>query len=106
VETKHPAHRPVPDIYFIGEPMLPVEPDTYIDVTGYMDVKIEALKQHASQWVRWEIDEDDSTATLDEVIERVRHRARQRGLESGVTYAEAFISQQGRKRALDLFLER
>ena len=106
VETEHPAHRPVPDIYFIGEPMLPVEPDTYIDVTDNMDVKIEALKQHASQWVRWEIDEDDSTATLNEVVERVRHRARQRGLESGVTYAEAFISQQGRKRALDLFLER
>ena len=103
VETGHPAHRPVPDIYFIGEPMLPVEPDTYIDVTDYMDVKVEALKKHASQCVRWEIDENDGTATLDEVVERVRHRARQRGLESGVTYAEAFISQHGRKRALDLF---
>ena len=83
-----------------------MEPDTYIDITGYMDVKIEALKQHASQWVSWEIDEDDSTATLDEVVERVRHKARQRGLESGVTYAEAFISQYGRKSALDLFQKR
>jgi len=103
VETKHPAHRPVPDIYFIGTPMLPVQPDIYIDITDYIDVKIESLRQHASQWVKWEIDDDDSTAPLEEVIERVRHRARQLGLESGVWYAEAFISQHGKKRALDLF---
>ena len=103
VETEHPAHRPVPDIYFIGAPMLPVEPDTYIDITDYIDVKIESLKRHASQWVRWEIDDDDSTAPLEDVIERVRHRARQLGVESGVRYAEAFISQLARRRALDLF---
>jgi LmbE family N-acetylglucosaminyl deacetylase len=103
VETEHPAHRPIPDIYFIGAPMLPVEPDVYIDITDYMDVKIESLKRHASQWVRWEIDEDDSTVPLEDVIDRVRHRARQLGVESGVRYAEAFISQHPRRRALDLF---
>jgi LmbE family N-acetylglucosaminyl deacetylase len=45
-------------------------------------------------------------STPPEELERVRHRARQRDLESGVTYAEAFISQHGRKRALDLFPRR
>ena len=103
VETEHPAHRPVPDIFCIGAPMLPVEPDTYIDITDYIDVKIESLKRHASQRVRWEIDDDDSTASMEDVIERVRHRARQLGVESGVVYAEAFISQHARRRALDLF---
>ena len=103
VETQYPAHRPVPDIYFTGSPMFPMEPDTYIDITGYMDVKIEALKQHGSQWVRWDIDDDDGTRPLEEVVERVRHRARQHGMESGVGYAEAFISQHRRKRALDFF---
>ncbi len=106
VETRYPAYRPVPDIYFIGDPMVPMEPDTYIDISDYMDTKIAALKQHTSQWVRGEIDEDNGTSTLDEVVQRVRHRARQRGLESGVMYAEAFISQHGRKRSLDLFPER
>ena len=103
VETKHPAHRPVPDIYFIGTPMIPLEPDVYIDITDYMDVKIEALRQHASQWVKWEIDEDDSTLPLEEVVERVRHRARQHGLESGTKYAEGFISRHREARALDFF---
>jgi hypothetical protein len=68
-----------------------------------MDVKIESLKRHASQWVRWEIDDDDSTVPMEDVVERVRHRARPLGVESGVRYAEAFISQHARKRALDLF---
>lgn len=104
VETNYPAHRPIPDIYFIGTPIFPLEPDIYIDITEYLDVKIESLKQHKSQWVKWEIDEDDSTVTLDEVVDRVRHRARQCGVESGVEYAEAFISQYRRKRAMDLFL--
>jgi LmbE family N-acetylglucosaminyl deacetylase len=103
VETDHPAHRPVPEIYFIGKPMLPVEPDVYIDITDYLDVKIESLKRHASQWARWEIDDDDSTVPVEDLIERARHRARQLGVESGVRYAEAFISQHVQKKALDLF---
>jgi len=103
VETAHPAHRPVPDIYFIGRPMVPVEQDTFIDVTDYMDTKIEALKQHESQWVKWEIDEDGSTRPLEEVIEAFRDRASQLGRQCGVRYAEAYISQYGRRRALDFF---
>jgi hypothetical protein len=46
--------------------------------------------------------DDASTRPLEEVIEGVRHRARQLGRESGVRYAEAFISQYGRRKALDL----
>jgi len=103
VETGFPAHRPVPDLYFIGSPMLPLEPDVFIDISDYIDVKVESLSHHASQWVRWDIDEDYSTVDLEGVVERVRHRARQRGLESGVPYAEAFISQYRRRRALDFF---
>jgi L-ascorbate metabolism protein UlaG (beta-lactamase superfamily) len=58
---------------------------------------------HESQWVKWEIDDDASTKPLEEVIEGVRHRSRQLGRESGVKYAEAFISQYGRRKVLDLF---
>jgi len=109
VETRHPYHRPAPQVYFIGEPfvysfsetMIPVESDVYIDITEYMDVKIEALKQHRSQWVKWEIDEGDSTSSLDDIIERTIHHARQLGMGSGVNYAEAFISQARKRRALD-----
>jgi len=82
--------------------MVPVQPDVYVDVTDYMEAKIEALKRHESQWVKWEIDDDGSTIPLEEVIESVRQTARQLGRESGVKYAEAFISQYGRSRVLDL----
>jgi LmbE family N-acetylglucosaminyl deacetylase len=109
VETRYPYHRPAPQVYFIGEPfvysfsetIIPLESDVYIDISEYMDVKIEALKQHRSQWIRWEIDEGDGTLPLDNVIERTIHRARQLGIESGVKYAEAFVSQARRKRAID-----
>jgi len=103
LETRYLAHRPVPDIYFFGSPMVPVEKDVYIDVSEYMDVKMESFAQHRSQWVKWDIDEDDSTRPLEEIRARMLHRARQYGLESGVEYAEAFMSQYGRKRALDFF---
>lgn len=104
VETEHPAHRPVPDIYLIGCPMVPMKPDICIDVTDYMDVKMESLRHHESQWVQWEIDEDDSTIPLEKILDRFQHIARQCGLESGVKYAEAFISRQ--KTALDFFPRR
>lgn len=102
VETDHPAHRPVPAIYFVGRPMVPVEPDVYVDVTDFMEAKIEALKRHKSQWVKWEMDVDGSTRPLEEVIEGVMQRSRQQGRESGVKHAEAFISQYRRSRAIDL----
>ena len=100
VETGMPHHRPEPEVYFFGRLMAPVEPDVYVDVSEYIDVKIEAFRQHSSQWVQWEIDEGD--LTIEDFVERYRHRFRQFGVESGVGYAEAFISKAGRNRALDL----
>jgi LmbE family N-acetylglucosaminyl deacetylase len=47
------AHRPEPDIFFFGAPISGQEPDTYIDVTDYLDVKIESFRQHVSQWQEW-----------------------------------------------------
>ena len=100
VETWTPHHRPEPEVYFFGRTMAPVEPDNYVDVSDYMDVKVEAFRQHSSQWVQWETDEAD--LTIEDFVEKYRHRFRQHGVESGVGYAEAFISKMGRKQALDM----
>ncbi len=53
------------------------EPDTYVDITTTIDVKIQALAQHVSE-------EGEAAAPW------VRERARQVGEEAGVEYAEAF----------------
>jgi len=53
------------------------DPDTYVDITKTIDVKVQALAQHASE-------EGEAAAPF------VRERARQVGEEAGVEYAEAF----------------
>lgn len=53
------------------------EPDTYVDITKTMDVKLEALTKHRSQ-------------NLEDSLEWVRDRARELGEKGGVEYAEAF----------------
>jgi LmbE family N-acetylglucosaminyl deacetylase len=53
------------------------QPDTYVDITDTIDLKIEALAQHASEGG-------------DEVEPWVRERAEQTGKGAGCAYAEAF----------------
>ncbi|MEX0651713.1 MAG: PIG-L deacetylase family protein [Actinomycetota bacterium] len=53
------------------------EPDTYVDITKTIDIKLQALAQHVSE-------EGEAAAPF------VRERARQVGEEAGVEYAEAF----------------
>jgi LmbE family N-acetylglucosaminyl deacetylase len=53
------------------------EPDTYIDITDTIDLKLEALAQHVSE-------EGEAAAPW------VRERARTIGEDAGVEYAEAF----------------
>jgi len=53
------------------------EPDTYVDITKTIDVKLEALTRHQSQ-------HGEASAPW------VRERARQMGERAGVEYAEAF----------------
>jgi LmbE family N-acetylglucosaminyl deacetylase len=54
------------------------EPDTYVDITETMDLKLKALAQHASQ------------LDIDEVEPWVRKRAHENGEAAGCEYAEAF----------------
>lgn len=53
------------------------EPDTYVDITKTMDLKLEALTKHRSQ-------------NLEDSLDWVRERAREFGEKGGVEYAEAF----------------
>ena len=67
----------VGDVLFWGTE----EPDTYIDITDTIDLKIESLKKHASQ-----VSSDGDT----DVGEFVRANARRIGQRADMPYAEAF----------------
>jgi LmbE family N-acetylglucosaminyl deacetylase len=62
----------VPNLWLGAE-----EPDTYVDITKTIDLKLEALRAHASQ-------------DVDDAEDWVRERARELGKQAGVEYAEAF----------------
>ena len=100
--TDNPAHRPEPEIYYFGTPITGQEPDTYINITKHMDVKINAFRKHVSQWQDWGKAPEEQGDFLEKVVERYTHGFRELGRKAGVEYAEAFIRRSGRKHAHDL----
>ena len=101
-ETAYPAHRPEPEIFFFGTPMTKQEPDVYIDVSDYMEKKIESFKKHTSQWQDWGKPPKEQGDYMERLIEWYTHRFREYGRRCGVKYAEAYISKSGRAFAHDL----
>lgn len=75
----------IPPIYYMdtlaGVGFMPEE---YVDVTDYIEIKLNALNCHQSQ-IKWMLEHDKI-----DFLEFVRSCSRFRGLQSGVNYAEAF----------------
>ena len=67
-------------IYPSGRALIPFRPDVYVDISNYLDKKIEALKAHKSQYEKYS----------DQWIQAVIARAKFRGFENGMQYAECF----------------
>lgn len=67
-----------------------VSPTTYVDVSGFIDRKIDMLACHASQrdWLR-------AHHGMDEYIEAMKRHGAERGRQRGVAYAEAFVQHRG-----------
>ncbi len=84
-ETSVPGKAGVTPIYYMdnlaGVGTLPTE---YVDVTEFIDQKLEMLECHVSQ-IKWMRDHDGI-----DFPEFVKTCSRYRGLQSGVQYAEAF----------------
>lgn len=91
-----PAAAVVPHLYYcdpigIVDPYgKPVEPTTYVDVTGVYEQKQAMLAGHASQreWLR-------AHHGMDEYLEAMKRHAEGRGQQCGATYAEAFVQHRG-----------
>jgi len=67
-------------IYPSGRAPLPFNPQVFNDITDYLDIKIDSLKAHKSQYEKYK----------DEWIEAIISRAKFRGFESNMKYAECF----------------
>ncbi|KAB2338960.1 bacillithiol biosynthesis deacetylase BshB1 [Cytobacillus depressus] len=80
------------------------EPDFVIDVTGYMDKKIESLNAYASQFIKDE--KTFNTPLVNGYIETIEARERLFGKEVEVAYAEGFKRKKPVIINLDLFGER
>lgn len=83
--STHPAHDVTCPVYFMDTVTgLGFEPSDYVDVTGTIDLKQQAMACHRSQ-VDW-LDDHHATGVAD----LIDATARFRGLQCGVRYAEAF----------------
>jgi bacillithiol biosynthesis deacetylase BshB1 len=84
IQTESPAH--VPKKVYFCETVFGIgfEPDLWVDISDFIEVKIRSLQEHKSQveWLREHHGID--------VVEDARTCARFRGLQVGVRYAEVF----------------
>jgi len=67
-----------------------LEPDFVVDVTGFMDKKIEAVKAYSSQFYDPDSKEPVSPISSQNFLESISYRARDLGRLIGKDYAEGF----------------
>ncbi len=90
IETKHGFHEKVPPISYMDTLAgVGFQPEEYVDITGTIDRKLEALAQHESQ-VKW-LREHDRI----DILDFVKTVAKFRGIQAGVPYAEGFVGFKG-----------
>lgn len=71
-----------------------LEPNFVVDVTGFMDLKIRAVKAYSSQFYNPESNEPISPISSKNFLDSVLYRAQDLGRLVGVEFAEGFISER------------
>lgn len=85
------------NVYFFGKPTSSFEPTTHVDVTGFMERKVEAIQQHESQ-VEFLQDHGGIDDEFDDLVAGVRAEGRTLGKQVGATFAEGFRPLHGTTR--------
>lgn len=70
----------------------PIQPEVLIDITGFMDKKIDAVKTYNSQFYDPESNEFETPISSKQFIDSVKYRASDLGRLIGVDFAEGFTS--------------
>lgn len=71
-----------------------IDPDFVVDVSGYMDKKIESIKAYGSQIYDPNSKEPQTPITSKNFLDSVTYRARDLGRLVGVEYAEGFTAER------------
>jgi bacillithiol biosynthesis deacetylase BshB1 len=88
-ETDHEAWDP-DNVYYFGKPTSEFEPTTFVDTSGYVDRKLEAIDRHESQ-VDFLQEHGGIDAEFDNLLEGVRAEAVTLGRRVGAESAEGFV---------------
>jgi len=88
--TTQSAWRPKQVLHYIQ--WKPVKPDFVIDITGYMDAKLAAVKAYGSQFYDPYSKEAKTPISSKQFIDSVSYRAEDLGRLIGVDHAEGFTS--------------
>ena len=71
-----------------------IEPDFVVDVTGFIDVKKEAILAYSSQFYDPKSDEPETPITSKNFLDSITYRSRDLGRIIGVEHAEGFTSER------------
>jgi N-acetylglucosamine malate deacetylase 1 len=71
-----------------------IEPDFVVDVTGFVDLKIESVMAYSSQFYDPKSNEPETPITSKNFIDSINYRARDLGRLIGVDYAEGFTTER------------
>jgi bacillithiol biosynthesis deacetylase BshB1 len=97
IETAHEgksqnAWRPKQVYHYIQ--WKPIKPDFVVDVTGFMETKMEAVQAYSSQFYNPNSKEPISPITSKNFLDSAEYRARDLGRLIGVEHAEGFTSER------------
>lgn len=71
-----------------------IQPDFVVDITGFMDQKVEAVKAYQSQFHNPGNDEPNTPISSSNFLESVSYRARNLGRLIGTEYAEGYTAER------------
>ncbi|MGH2665231.1 bacillithiol biosynthesis deacetylase BshB1 [Flavobacterium sp.] len=71
-----------------------IEPDFVVDVTGFMDSKMEAILAYDSQFYNPKANEPETPITSKNFLDSVKYRAQDLGRLIGAEYAEGFTAER------------
>ena len=72
----------------------PLTPDFYVDITGFMDEKVNSIYAYKSQFYDPNSKEPETPISSKNFIDSVVYRSRDYGRVAGVDYAEGFTTNQ------------
>ena len=71
-----------------------LEPDFVVDISGFIDVKMESILAYSSQFYNPNTNEPESPISSKNFLDSVKYRAQDLGRITGVEYAEGFTTER------------